>query len=223
MRLTAYLLLTIVNIPLLSAQQEWWPVHPGQVNYYVLDTGYYRFADKFVFGIHITDSIELTNGRRYNFNDYFHSNINSQSDCIFHRYSSPLGQYIDISENGFTLYSERKTALTFDLRANTGDSTIVVTNSHNFTIKLISQQEIELFGELDSVKIYSISKNTLKPYYDSIILSKHYGFIRVPSIRTFDEFDFFRLSDDLYDWDIPGTLRLVGNTAHPNNTYTSLT
>jgi hypothetical protein len=207
-----------------KAQYEWWPIRPGQVNYYVLDTGYYRFPDKFVFGIHITDSVAIPNGRRYNFNDYFHFNINSQSDCMFHRYNSPLGQYIDISDNGFTLYSERKTPLTFDLRANTGDSTIVVTKSHNFTIKLISQREVELFGELDSVKIYSISKNTLKPYYDSIILSKHYGLIRVPSIRTFDEFDFYRLSYDLlYDWDIPGTLRLVGNTAHPNNPYTPLT
>jgi hypothetical protein len=189
----------------------------------MVDSSSLDFADKSIFGIHIVDSLDFGDRKRYIFNRYFHHNINwKPSSCNYFYNRSPFGRFFDINEGRFTLFTDMHTPITFHFSSNIGDSIVVVNDTNNWVITLTEQREMSVFGLTDSVKIFTISKNVLTPYYDSIILSKHYGFIRVPVPRNFNSVDNSREFYRKYDWDVAGTLKLVGNTAHPNNPHQPL-
>jgi hypothetical protein len=218
MRLAAYLILNILSIQFLAAQHDWWPIHPGQVNYFKLDTSNLPSKKNKIFGIHITNNQPIVGGIRYHFNHTFNLEDQPEKDCIYSVNANLLGKYMDVLAESIVLYSTNNTAIQFRKDAHIGDSVIVHFNTKPdvaIVIKLVRQETMNLYGVNDSVRVYGLySINYPSQLSDTFVLSKQFGFIRTPNIHTIDRYyisNFYHYLN--IDWHLPGMFQLV---AHSN-------
>lgn len=205
------------------AQHEWWPIHPGQVNYYKLDSAIVQTPQERVFGIYIMDSLQLDSEKRHLFNRYEQSGF---GNCELDLSSGPFGRCQSVDSTGVTLYTYHQTPLRFSFLPQIGDTIVSIRLTPTLTdLRIIYnyQTVMNIYGTLDSVRIYSVLTEPHAPYYDSLILSKHYGIIRTPIIRRLQVQNAPIYTTQLHEWNITGTLQLTGNSHLPNNPVKRLT
>jgi len=221
----AYLCILMLTGIVCNAQYDWWPIHPGQVNYYSLDTSVVATPPNRAFGMYITDSQQLQNETRYYFNKYFQNGM-GKCEYGFDLTSSPFGNYQLIDSSGAMLFTYHGTPIYFSFEPSFGDTVVSLVLSATQTelhIVYAAQNTMDIFGTTDSVRIYYVLTEPMATYYDSLILSKNYGLIRTPVIRGLEnqqgEWNIYRFRD----WEKTGTLQLAGNSQLPENPIKPLT
>lgn len=221
----AYLCILMLTGIVCKAQYEWWPIHPGQVNYYKLDTGLSSISNNQIFSIYITDSIQVDSSSYYFFNTYLLKNTDDKNfNCEYGIKSTPLGRYLEVTETDFILKSDLGMSIKLSKHEVPGDTIHLSSTSDtstNYSLVYIGQDVRNVFGEIDSIRRYYVLTIPKKNHYDSLILSKHYGLIKTPQIRLFDYIYTHHLNN-YYDWDLSGTLTLAGNNALANNPVSTI-
>ncbi len=216
MRLAAYLILNILSIPFLAAQHDWWPVHPGQVNYYCIDTSAYQLDQKQIFSVYIVDSNQTAAGKNYSFNTYINQNINRNNfSCQFKLTSNPLGKQLQVFDSSYVLTTDAGMSIPFAKNTKQDDSIVIISPlnpEHRFSLTYVGQTTMNLYGNMDSIRVYRIGTIPQNIYYDSIILSKQYGLLRMPNIRILEDTNQADWVTPFHHWNIKGTLRLLGNS-----------
>jgi hypothetical protein len=110
----AYLCILMLTSILCKAQYDWWPIHPGQVNYYCIDTSMYQIDQKQIFSIYIVDSNQIAAGTNYTFNTYINQNINRKNFlCPYKLKSGPLGIALHVNDSRFVLTTDAGMSVPF--------------------------------------------------------------------------------------------------------------
>jgi hypothetical protein len=204
-----------------KAQHEWWPVHPGHTLYFSMDTTLIKSSKDRIWGIKINDSLLVKSDKRYVFNQFLnYEHQPSKFNCVFSIISSPLGSFMDIKGDSFILYTDFLYPIIFRKNPVLGDSIFIPktdSNSFEVTIKLKHIDLINLFGTMDSVRIYTVNTHPYISCYDSIVLSKTFGLIRTPNIKLIDKFASNNSRSDIktHEWNQTGTMSLVAHSHIP--------
>lgn len=212
------------------AQYEWWPVHPGHKLYYSIDTALSVTSKSRQWGITIVDSQTIANGTRYYFNRFLiNESQTSPFDCPYTNFTNPLGLYMDIKGDSCMLYTDNLHGILFNKSTQLGDSIYIpktLKNEFEVTIKYVRIDHINIFGIMDSVRIYSVKSNPVYGCFDSIVLSKSFGLIRIPNIRFIDRLGMNQSYDryhNAFEWSITGTMQLNAHSHIPSMDLQPLT
>jgi hypothetical protein len=177
------------------------------------------------FGIHFIDSTPTTSGFRYFFNTYL-SSLPATAACAYNGKSNPMGKHVDISTEAATLFTDGNFAIPLKFNPTPGDTVAILyanTPSDKLYIIFKTQYQADVFGSSDSVRIYSVPSNTDITYYDSLVLSKSYGIVRMPNIRILDSVTYHTDTFYKYEWNMPGSFQLAGHSHAANSPLKKIT
>jgi hypothetical protein len=188
------------------AQYEWWPVRPGQVSYYETvkynpkQIYYNGNIDKNplngAYAIFIRDSIQTDSSTVFYLNKITTSNefmYRIENNFCPYIFTNPFGlnfsfsgdsicKLVSITGNALNIYLNESKIDTFIARDNEGKLL------GRYAIMHKRDDTLSVFGEHDSIRVFSIIPLQNKEFdriYDSIVLSKAHGAIRMPNINFF--------------------------------------
>jgi hypothetical protein len=201
--LTVLLICGIYFPTQLQAQYDWWPVRPGQISYYETvkynpkEIYYNGNIDKNplngAYAIFIRDSIQTDSSTVFYLNRITTSNEfvylrNHNCDYIF---TNPFGLHFSFSGDSICkLFSITGNSLNIYLNESKIDTFIARDNEGKllgrYVIAHLRDDTLTVFGKNDSIRVFSIIPMQNKDFdriYDSIVLSKAHGAIRIPNIN----------------------------------------
>jgi hypothetical protein len=152
---------------LFSQSQNWQPIKTN-------DTLNYINSDNQIISIWV-DSISVNNN-----DTSYYLNQSSFYNCFYHEiFSKPfflLKQYVKAENGSFSFQDSLKYQFEPSIHLN---DTHLYDSINNITSQLIRISDTVIFGIQDSVKTFRLSTN------DTIILSKNFGILQLPSYYTY--------------------------------------